>query len=104
MFGSWLKNLLVRPKLPPARVYTREGCELCLEAAQQLRQEGFPVEFVDIDDDETLQQRYGTSIPVVEILGKERFRGRVNRMLLKRIIRQELRGWTPDSQRERDAP
>jgi hypothetical protein len=44
---------------------------------------------IDIDADPELRQRFDTCIPVVEIDGKIRFRGHVNRMLLRRIIRSQ---------------
>jgi len=41
---------------------------------------------VDIDSDETLVDRYNDCVPVVVIDGKERFRGRINEVLLRRIL------------------
>ena len=47
MFGAWWKKLVgVRPKYA-ARMFTRQGCGLCDEAAATLRKAGFEVEFVD---------------------------------------------------------
>ena len=50
-----------------------------------LKEEGFRVELIDVEQDADLTDRYGSLIPVVVIDGKERFRGRVNRVLLRRI-------------------
>jgi glutaredoxin len=67
-------------------LYTRSGCHLCDEALAVLLRYGLTPRMVDIDADSTLQQRYNECVPVVEIDGKERFRGRVNEMLLARIL------------------
>ena len=69
-----------------ALVYSRQGCHLCEEALQLLRQQGLTVKEVDIDQDPTLQQRFDTCVPVVFLDGRERFRGRVNPVLLKRLL------------------
>lgn len=69
-----------------ARVYTRPGCHLCEEAEQLLREHGLTPEMVDIDQDPLLQSRYDTCVPVVWIDGNERFRGRVNPVLLRRLL------------------
>ena len=44
------------------------------------------VTLVDIDADPRLRERYNECVPVVEIDGRERFRGHVNRVLLSRIV------------------
>ncbi len=72
---------------PTATLYTRDGCCLCDEARTVLEGHGFLVEAVDIDPDPDLVRRYGASVPVVVIDGKERFRGRVDSALLKRLLR-----------------
>jgi glutaredoxin len=74
--------------MPPSSVkmYTRPRCCLCDKAHQVLLEHGLEVELVDIDQDPDLQQRYGHSIPVVEIDGKERFRGKVDPVLLRRLL------------------
>lgn len=76
---------------PPSRrrqavLYTRQGCCLCDEAKQVLERHGYECEPVDIDQDPELAARYTNCVPVVVIDGKERFRGRVNEVLLKRLI------------------
>lgn len=70
-------------------VYSKPDCHLCDDAKDLLGHysEYLPeIVEVDINDDPELQQRYGESIPVVEIDGKLRFRGRVNELLLRRLI------------------
>jgi glutaredoxin len=68
-------------------LYTRKGCHLCDEAYQILvRHEIIPHE-VDIDADPVLRERFTDCVPVVEMDGKVRFRGRINAVLLRRLIR-----------------
>ena len=69
-----------------ALIYTRTGCHLCEEAALLLARYGFQTELVDIDTNPELRERYNVCVPVVFIDGKERFRGRVNEILLKRLL------------------
>ena len=68
-------------------LYTRRGCGLCDEAAELLRHEGLEPELIDIDQDPVHLAAYDTCVPVVAIDGKVRFRGRVNGILLRRILR-----------------
>lgn len=68
-------------------LYTRKGCHLCDDAAALLSAEGLSPSIVDIDDDEALRERFNECVPVVEIDGKVRFRGRVDPVLLRRFVR-----------------
>jgi hypothetical protein len=73
-------------------LYTRAGCHLCDEARDTLAaQQGRIASLteVDIDGDPSLVERFSTCVPVVEIDGKVRFRGRVNRILLRRLFEAE---------------
>lgn len=72
---------------PRVVVYTRRHCHLCEVAHQQLREHGIVPQLVDIDDDPILQERFGTSVPVVEVEGRVRFRGRIHPVLLRRLLR-----------------
>jgi glutaredoxin len=72
--------------MPSATIYTRPGCHLCEEAEALLRKHGLEPQLVDIDADPQLRERYTTCVPVVVIDGKERFRGRVNEVLLRRLL------------------
>jgi glutaredoxin len=77
------------PRFGSVVLYTRVGCHLCDDAKNVLTRYAscLPVvEEVDIDADPMLVKRYGTCVPVVEIDGKVRFRGRVNEILLRRLI------------------
>jgi len=67
-------------------LYTRQGCHLCDEALAVLVRHGLAPRLVDIDADPELHERYNECVPVVEIDGRERFRGRVNEVLLLRLI------------------
>ena len=72
--------------MPSVVLYTRAGCHLCDDAEQLLRRHGLAPRLVDIDADAALRERFTTCVPVVEIDGRVRFRGRVNVILLKRVL------------------
>lgn len=96
---KWLWNFLRGRPVgnDPARLhllfYTRRGCHLCEEAWEQLAAEQgrcrFTVEAVDVDADPELAARYGDRVPVVVVNGKERFWGRINSVLLRRLFEAE---------------
>lgn len=67
-------------------VYTRDGCHLCDDAIALLRRHGHEPRLIDIDTDPQLHEHYNLCVPVVEIDGKERFRGRINEVLLTRLL------------------
>jgi glutaredoxin len=69
-----------------AILYIRAGCCLCNEAKRILEIHGLAVEEVDIDADPRLRDRYNECVPVVVIDGRERFRGRIDERLLKRLL------------------
>lgn len=83
-----------KPEQPGRRfhnlvLYTRRECPLCDEAQGLLsayRAWLPPVVVVDIDHDPDLWERFDTCVPVVEIDGKVRFRGRIHEPLLRRLI------------------
>ena len=70
-------------------IYTRQGCHLCDDAAQLVEPLVSDVTYIDIDADPTLAEKFNTCVPVVEINGKIRFRGKVSPMLLKRLLAAE---------------
>lgn len=74
-------------------LYTRQGCHLCEDAERLLRDEqqraGFALTLVDVDTDLELMARHGNCVPVVAVNDKVRFRGRVNPVLLTRLLRAE---------------
>ncbi len=72
--------------IPRVVLYTRKGCHLCDDALAVLRRHGIEPTSVDIDADQALCQQFDTCVPVVEIDGIVRFRGRVNEVLLRRQL------------------
>lgn len=96
-----LLSRLVRPRAQGTAnglrftVYTREGCGCCDKALGLLkeyqREHGFTIDMVDIDADPDLRALYDTTVPVVAVDGKVRFKGVVNRVLLERLIWAESR-------------
>ncbi|PQO28270.1 glutaredoxin family protein [Blastopirellula marina] len=79
----------------PVVIYTRQGCSCCDKAAQVIQDFVSEITFVDIDHDPELRQKFDTMVPVVEINGKIRFRGKVEPLLLKRILAAEVERQTP---------
>lgn len=69
-----------------AILYTRHGCHLCQQAREVLERHGLAVRSVDIDSDPDLCALYNEAVPVVFIDGRERFRGRVDERLLRRLL------------------
>ena len=67
-------------------LYTRAGCHLCDDALDALSRHGVQPRLVDIDQDTTTRELYNECVPVVEIDGKVYFRGRVNEVLLRRLL------------------
>ncbi len=72
--------------IPHAVLYTRQGCHLCDQAHAELLRFGLTPDIIDIDEDPELTKRYTDCVPVVWIGGRERFRGRVNPILLQRLL------------------
>jgi glutaredoxin len=90
---AWLRNLFRRrPRRDDLHfvLYTRAGCHLCelawdlLQTAQL--QHGFRLDVVDVDTDDDLARQYGQSVPVITVNGKVRFKGKINPVLLLRIL------------------
>ncbi len=67
-------------------VYTRNGCHLCDDALAILKAHGLDPRLIDIDAEPWLRDQFNECVPVVEIDGKIRFRGRVDPMLLRRLL------------------
>lgn len=92
-----LKALLRRPRADHlvVTVYSRQGCTCCETAMAVLRPRqqahGFRLDVVDVDTDPALVALYGESVPVVAVDGKVRFRGKVNEVLLDRLLDAEAR-------------
>lgn len=71
-------------------VYTREACGCCEKAMAILKhyqsKHSFSIETIDVDSDSALAAEFGSSVPVVTLNGKVRFRGVVNPVLLERLL------------------
>ena len=71
-----------RPQPVPLTLYSKPGCHLCevmrseLERARVSRP--FRITECNIEDDPQLQQRFGLSIPVLEIGGRVAFKGKLD--------------------------
>ncbi len=68
-------------------LYTRIGCHLCDEALATLNDHGLKPTILDIDADDSLRGQFSTCVPVVEIDGRVRFRGKVDPVLLRRLLK-----------------
>lgn len=96
-FLSQWKRRWSRPDASRLRftVYSRAQCGCCHTALALLegfqRRHHFSIEVVDIDTDPELISLYTTSVPVIALDGKVRFKGIVNPVLLKRLIAAEAR-------------
>jgi hypothetical protein len=83
-----------QPSIPGKRfqaltLMVSEGCHLCEEAAAILAkyQTWIPPAIErDIHSDPILTERFSTCVPVVMLDGKIRFRGRIQEILLQRLI------------------
>jgi glutaredoxin len=72
---------------PRVVLYTRAGCHLCEVAHEMLIAHGIAPECIDIDADASLREKFNECVPVVEIDGKIRFRGHIEPLLLRRLLR-----------------
>lgn len=82
------------PVFDRVKFYSRDDCPLCDEAREVLgRYERVlpAIEFIDIAGKAELEEQHGEWIPVVEIDGRVRFRGRVDPALLERLIHARTR-------------
>ena len=73
-----------------ATLYSRANCSLCDEAHEILDMYGFSIDIIDITQDPELLDKYEMCIPVIEINGKIRFHGKINEVLLRRLIGSRL--------------
>src|SRR5438046_9937317 len=71
-------------------LYTRRGCHLCDDAWRNLSRiqtkYHFGLSAKDVDGDPELVARFDTCVPVVEVNGKVRMRGRFNPVLFQRLL------------------
>jgi glutaredoxin len=68
------------------KLYMRQRCHLCEDAKtllEELQQEWqFVIMEVDIDEDDDLIERYGITIPVIELNGEEVQAGIINKKFI----------------------
>jgi len=76
-------------KSPAIVVYSRRGCHLCDDVCAFLSRFSIDPKVVDIDGEPALKEQYDAWVPVVEIDGRLRFRGRVEPLLLARLLKAE---------------
>jgi glutaredoxin len=67
-------------------LYTRSGCHLCEQAEELLNRYGIRPQVIDIDQNTSLLAKFDDCVPVVEVAGKIRFRGRIDERLLRRLL------------------
>jgi len=71
-------------------VYTRNGCHLCDDAWHELERfqakHQFHLSAKDIDADPALAGQFNTCVPVIEVNGHIRMRGRFNPVLFQRLL------------------
>jgi thioredoxin-like negative regulator of GroEL len=76
-------------------LYTRAGCHLCEEMLGEIGRARLPgrvaLREVDVDSDPELAERYGRSIPVLELAGRPAFKGRLTAAELRRKVERALR-------------
>jgi glutaredoxin-like protein DUF836 len=86
---TWPKRPKQRPDLRVV-LYTRAGCHLCevawIELKRQEGRHGFVLSARDIDTEPELVTKFGTCVPVIEVNGKVRQRGRFSAVLFRRLI------------------
>jgi glutaredoxin len=56
-------------------LYVREGCHLCEDAEALVRRLGYDVTPIDVDQDPSLQARYGEQVPVLVVGGRDALAG-----------------------------
>ena len=73
------------------RIYSKPECHLCDQAHEFLRAEqrrlGFHLDYVDINSSDELTKQFAACVPVIEVNGRTFFRGRINPVLWKRLMR-----------------
>ncbi|HXG53211.1 MAG TPA: glutaredoxin family protein [candidate division Zixibacteria bacterium] len=73
-------------------LYTRKGCCLCEEMKEIVRsvtaRRALDWREIDVDEDETLRERYGHEVPVLFVNGRKAFKYRVTAKELERHLSQ----------------
>ena len=75
---------------PRVDFYTREGCHLCedaLEILREFQQEfDFEIDLIDISRSPDLTRLYGNDIPVATLDGRKILKHRADEKLLRRVL------------------
>jgi glutaredoxin len=74
-------------RTPHVVLYTRIGCHLCDDALALLRSYGCHPTLIDIDKSPEHLAQFNECVPVIEIDGRIRFKGRVSEILLRRLLK-----------------
>jgi glutaredoxin len=95
--SRWLRpGLKVDARHLNITVYTRAQCGCCHKVINLLesyrRRCKFNLREIDIDSDPALVALYDTTVPVVAVAGKVRFKGQVNPVLFERLLVAECGG------------
>jgi glutaredoxin len=84
----WKRRPIRRPEVV---LYTRQSCPLCDEAKTFLevdkRRGRITLSIQDVDGSPELQSQWGDWVPVVVVDGRVRFRGRIQPVLWRRLLR-----------------
>lgn len=85
----WLSGRKRRDDLTVV-MYTRTGCHLCDDAWSELSRLQATYQFAlsaqDVDANAALIAQFDQCVPVVEVNGKVRMRGRFNAVLFQRLL------------------
>jgi glutaredoxin len=68
---------------------TRQGCHLCDDALELLREIGAQPELADVDADDRLYDLYDWRVPVVLLDGRVIAEGRIDRQQLRRALQPD---------------
>lgn len=68
------------------RLFVTPGCEVCRRANEALLAEGVTFETIDLSLEPDRRPAGAACAPAVEIDGRIRFKGELNRVLLRRIL------------------
>lgn len=89
-----------KPIFETLNFYSRPGCSLCEEAYLLLSryQPILPeIKVINIENNPDLLEKFTSCVPVIEIDGKVRFRGKVNPVLFQRLIDATLERLAEDT-------
>ena len=78
----------------PLVLYTRAGCHLCDVMKAEIERARIPrdctLKVVDVDSSPSLAEKYGRSVPVLEIDGRAAFKGRCTAEEIARKVARAL--------------